>query len=211
MVRCRPITLGQSEPTRPDSTAHHRRQSAGLSPVETTVTSGLCEVGEFDRLTIAEMFLCDPGARDGAAGALLLDGGRGAHQAASGVSEWDVRPRVGRLRIQRRSSSNSMTVDLPAFLAISAPSRIASKIRVRLTPALTAASSGLKPSRGTPGPVVLDVSMVAQPLRFAASSRTQPYARGRGCNPGFFKNSRKCRDRKSSRKVRGCARRNRCR
>src|SRR6516164_3623812 len=83
MVRCRPITLGQSEPTRSDSTAHHRRQSAGLSPVETTVTSGLCEVGEFDRLTIAEMFLCDPGARDGAAGALLLDGGRGAHQAAA--------------------------------------------------------------------------------------------------------------------------------
>src|SRR6516165_6041561 len=114
MVRCRPITLGQSEPTRPDSTAHHRRQSAGLSPVETTVTSGLCEVGEFDRLTIAEMFLCDPGARDGAAGALLLC----AHQAAASLLpamyRWDVRPRVGRLRIQRRSSSNSMTVDLPA-------------------------------------------------------------------------------------------------
>src|SRR5262249_62165527 len=80
MVRCRPITLGQSEPTRPDSTAHHRRQSAGLSPVETTVTSGLCEVGEFDRLTIAEMFLCDPGARSGAAGVFLhSDGGGGAH------------------------------------------------------------------------------------------------------------------------------------
>src|SRR6516162_3172723 len=185
MVRCRPITLGQSEPTRPDSTAHHRRQSAGLSPVETTVTSGLCEVGEFDRLTIAEMFLCDPGARDGAAGALLLDGGRGAHQAASGVSEWDVRPRVGRLRIQRRSSSNSMTVDLPAFLAISAPSRIASKIRVRLTPALTAASSGLKPSRGTPGWV--GCLHDGAPLRFAASSRTQSHTPGGGgCNPGIF-------------------------
>jgi hypothetical protein len=88
--------------------------------------SGLCEVEEFDRLTIAEILLCYPGTRDGAAGVSFFDDGGDAHQAASGVPEWGVRPRVGRLRIQRRSSSNSMTVDLPAFLAISAPSRIAS-------------------------------------------------------------------------------------
>src|SRR5215471_8254048 len=37
MVRCRPITLGQSEPTRPDSTAHHCRQSLAQQPVERMV------------------------------------------------------------------------------------------------------------------------------------------------------------------------------
>jgi hypothetical protein len=83
---------------------------------------------------------------------------------------------------------------------------------VRLTPALTAASSGLKPSRGTPGPVVLDVSMMAHLCvsRHRAARNRIRQGEG-GVIPGFFKNSRKCRDRKSSRTVRGCARRNKCR
>src|SRR6516162_7704705 len=126
MVRCRPITLGQSEPTRPDSTAHHRRQSAGLSPVETTVTSGLCEVGEFDRLTIAEMFLCDPGARDGAAGALLLC----AHQAAASLlpamyrwisSSANVQMRPLRVPLTRPAlcSSRNLFTDMPTSRAAS--------------------------------------------------------------------------------------------
>jgi len=43
--------------------------------------SGLCEVEEFDTLTIAEILLCDPGARDGAAGVSFFDDGGDAHQA----------------------------------------------------------------------------------------------------------------------------------
>ena len=76
-----------------------------------------------------------------------------AFQAASGAS--GIRPRVGRLRTQRWSSSGSIIVFLPAFLAVNVPSRIASKIRVLDTPALAAASSGLKPSRGMARPVTL--------------------------------------------------------
>src|SRR5262249_31336007 len=91
------------------------------------------------------------------AGASFCDGvGECAHvlQAASGA--WSgARPRVGRLRIQRWSSGGSIIVAFPLFRAVKAPSRIASKIFVRLTPALAAASSGLKPSRGMARPVVL--------------------------------------------------------
>src|SRR5262249_45656155 len=46
-----------------------------------------------------------------------------------------------------------MIVVLPLFRAVNSPSRIASKIFVRLTPALIAASSGLSPSRGMARPV----------------------------------------------------------
>jgi len=78
---------------------------------------------------------------------------RRAFQAAS--SEFGARPRVGKLRIQRWSSVGSIIVAFPLFRAVNAPSRIASKILVRLTPALAAASSGLNPSRRMVRPVVL--------------------------------------------------------
>jgi hypothetical protein len=46
-----------------------------------------------------------------------------------------------------------MIVAFPLFLAVSVPSRIASKILVLLTPAAVAASSGVRASRGMARPV----------------------------------------------------------
>jgi hypothetical protein len=82
-----------------------------------------------------------------------------------------------------------MIVALPLFRAVSAPSRMASKIFVRLTPALVAASSGEKPSRGMARPVTFGriESMAHIPLRSAASSRTQLHALdGEGNIPDIF-------------------------
>ena len=54
--------------------------------------------------------------------------GGASRYAAAFASVPGARPRVGRLRTHRRSSSVSMTVALPAFRAVNAPSQIASKI-----------------------------------------------------------------------------------
>src|SRR5215813_12891539 len=124
-----------------------------------------------------------PVALHGAPGVLADGLGGSAHQAASGVLS-AVRARVGRLLTHRRSSSISMTVALPAFRAVRVPSRIASKIRVRLTPVLFAASSGLNPSRGT---WLVGWDSMMHLLRSAECRRVQSDTpRSGGCNPGFL-------------------------
>jgi hypothetical protein len=81
-----------------------------------------------------------------------------------------------------------MIVIFPLFRAVSAPSRIASKIFVRLTPALIAASSGVRPSRGMARPVTFGcIVSMAHTLRSAVSNRTQWHAlNGEGNIPEIF-------------------------
>src|SRR5262245_34751119 len=67
-----------------------------------------------------------------------------------------------------------MIVVLPLFRAVSSPSRIASKIFVRLTPALIAASSGLRPSRGMARPVTF--GWIASIVAHLAFSGVPPHA-----------------------------------
>jgi hypothetical protein len=135
----------QSDPVRADSSAHHARQSR---VEERVAASGLCQAAELGmNAMVNKAPVFSLGAARTVAEAFFCDEGEGAHQAAFGLSG-GTRPRIGRLRTQRRSSSGSISVCLPAFRAVKVPSRIASKMRVRLTPALSAASSGLNPSRG---------------------------------------------------------------
>src|SRR5262249_53607101 len=83
-----------------------------------------------------------------------------------------------------------MTVDFPAFLASSAPSRIASKIRVLLTAALTAASSGLRPARGMARPVTLGCIefMAHHCVSRHRAARNRIRQRERGVIPRLFEN-----------------------
>lgn len=67
-----------------------------------------------------------------------------------------------------------MTVALPVFRQVSSRFRIAWKIRVRDTPALVAASSGLSARRGTPRPVTL--AWIVSILRTLAFRGTAPRA-----------------------------------
>src|SRR5262249_49676013 len=56
------------------------------------------------------------------------------------------RPRVGSERSHRNSSSASITVALPSLRAVNSCLRIASKIRVRVRPVISAATSGVTAS-----------------------------------------------------------------
>ena len=67
-----------------------------------------------------------------------------------------------------------MTVALPVFRQVSSRFRIAWKIRVRDTPALVAASSGLSAMRGTPRPVML--AWIVSILSTLAFRGTEPRA-----------------------------------
>jgi hypothetical protein len=62
---------------------------------------------------------------------------------ASAAAVCGCLPLIGKERNQRCSSSASIRVDFPAFRAVNSASRIAMNIRVRLTPVVSAASSGV--------------------------------------------------------------------
>jgi hypothetical protein len=89
-----------------------------------------------------------------------------------------------------------MMVCFPAFLAVNWPDRINWKILVRDRPELAAASSGLRPSRGTARPVTFGCieSIAHIPLRSRHRAARYGIPSARGCVfPGFFSFSWKLR------------------